>query len=59
LASIHFTPNPTYPEKAFLQLGNSAGEVAHQAANEDSDGDGDQANNVASDEISILSSFCS
>jgi hypothetical protein len=36
LAGIYFTPNPTYLDKAILELGHPAGDIA-QAANEDSD----------------------
>jgi hypothetical protein len=39
LAGIYFTPNPTYPDKAILELGHPAGNVAHEAADEDSGGD--------------------
>jgi hypothetical protein len=39
LAGIYFTPNPTYPDKAILELGYPAGNVAHQAEEEDSGGD--------------------
>jgi hypothetical protein len=43
LASIYFTPNPTYPYKATLELGQPAGDVADNVANEvadDKDGGG-------------------
>jgi hypothetical protein len=41
LAGICFTPNPTHPDKAISELGHPAGDIAHQAANKDSDEDSD------------------
>jgi hypothetical protein len=41
LAGIYFIPNPTYPYQAISQLGYPPGDVAHQAADEDSAGGGE------------------